>query len=265
VTGWDVSNVKAANGFICSQNQNKGDMKLEKAIGFNTWNLESVEHIGSMFYGCGQLTEVDLSGWNMPKMTSSTHMFADCFKLQSVNFSGWYTPSWRVMDAMFNDCRTIKSLDVSDFDTATVNEFSQVFEACYALEEIIGLENWVTTSGQDYAEMFSGCTSLKELDLSTFDTRNANKDYLYHETMTNEMFLYMMNNMPKLEKVTFGPYFSFTGDGTAPAGYVFKMSAATGVEGWDGKWYNVDTGVGYLPSELPEMTAATYVAVNPAN
>ena len=264
VTGWDVSNVKAINGFICSQNQNKGDMQLEKAIGFNTWNLASVEHIGSMFYGCGKLTEVDLSGWNMPNMTSATHMFADCYNLKNVNFTGWNTPSWRIMDAMFNNCEAMESIDVSSFDTANVTEFSQVFEACYSLKEIIGLDKWVTTSGHDYAEMFSGCTSLTKLDLSTFDTRNANKDYKYHGNLTNEMFLYMIRNVPKLEQITFGPYFSFDGDGTAPAGFVFQMPAS-GVAGWDGKWYNAETGVGYLPSEIPEKTAATYVAVKPAN
>ena len=38
----------------------------------------------------------------------------------------------------------------------------------------------------------------------------------------------------------------------------FGLPAGTGT-----KWYNAETGVGYLPSEIPEETAATYVAVNP--
>jgi hypothetical protein len=40
------------------------------------------------------------------------------------------------------------------------------------------------------------------------------------------------------------------------------MPAASKVAGWDGKWYTAD-GTGYLPSEIPELTAATYYAVNP--
>jgi hypothetical protein len=35
------------------------------------------------------------------------------------------------------------------------------------------------------------------------------------------------------------------------------------VNGWDGYWYNAQTGEKFLPSEIPEEIAATYVAVNP--
>ena len=262
VTGWDVSNVKAINGFICSQNQNAGDMQLEKAIGFNTWNLANVEKNGSMFYGCGKLEEVDLSGWVMPKLTTMTHMFADCHNLQFVDFSGWQTPALTCMDAIFNHCKTMKTADLSDIDTANVREFSQMFEHCYALESIQGLENFDTRNGQDFSEMFSNCYALKELNLSTFDTRNANAQYLSSGAYENWVFLRFMEYCTGLEKVTFGPYFSFDGDGSAPNGYKFVMPAASNVEGWDGKWYTAD-GTGYLPSEIPEMTAATYYAVNP--
>jgi surface protein len=256
VTGWDVSNVKAINGFICSEHQNSGDMQLEKAIGFTTWNLENVESIGSLFYGCGQLKEVDLSGWNLPKLTSATHMFADCYKLESVDLTGWNTPSLVSMDAMFNDCRSLKSVDLSSFDTSNVNYFCQLFEVCYALEEVIGLENFDTSKGDNFSEMFSGCGKLKELDLSSFDTRNAD-----HLKEGDWVFLRFITGCTGLEKITFGPYFDFDGVGCAD-GYKFVMPAASNVEGWDGKWYTAD-GTGYLPSEIPEMTAATYYAVNP--
>ena len=263
VTGWDVSNVKAVNGFLCSQHQNTGDMNLEKAIGFNTWNLKSVEHIGSMFYGCGKLTEVDLSGWNMPNMTSATHMFADCYNLKKVDFTGWNTPSWRIMDAMFNNCEAIETIDVSSFDTANVVEFSQVFEACYSLNNIVGLEKWVTTSGQDFGEMFSGCGRLKSLDLSSFDTTNAQDSYVNTSNGDyNDRFHYFLSGCNSLEKISLGENFSFDGDGSFTK-WTFEMPAASNVEGWDGYWYNAATGEKFLPSEVPEMTAATYVAVNP--
>ena len=67
------------------------------------------------------------------------------------------------------------------------------------------------------------------------------------------------------EKISYADnayYFSFDGIGNCPNGYKFQMPSATNVEGWDGKWYTAD-GTGYLPSEIPEMTAATYYAVKP--
>jgi len=153
-------------------------------------------------------------------------------------------------------------LDVSSFDTSNVREFSQIFEVCYALEEIKGLGNWNTANGQDFGEIFSGCRSLKVLDLSGFDTRNANSKYLSNGKYANCMFQNAFNGLTGLEKIIFGPYFSFDGDGSAPDAYKAVMPTS-GVAGWDGKWYNAETGVGYLPSEIPEETAATYVAVKP--
>ena len=104
--------------------------------------------------------------------------------------------------------------------------------------------------------MFSGCNNLKQLDLSSFDTRNAD-----HLKEGDWVFLRFLSGCTGLEKITFGPYFDFDGVGCAD-GYRFVMPAATGVEGWDGKWYTAD-GTGYLPSEIPELTAATYYAVKP--
>ena len=68
--------------------------------------------------------------------------------------------------------------------------------------------------------------------------------------------------LPQLEKVTFGPYFSFDGDGSAPNGYKLAMPVASGVTGWDGNWYDAQ-GNAYAPSAIPEETAGTYYAVNP--
>jgi surface protein len=239
-------------------------MQLKK-LDVSNWNPVSVTNLGAMFYGCGQLTEIDMSGWNMPKLTTVSHMFADCHKLEKVDVSGWQTPSITCLDAMFNHCKSLKSIDVSSFDTSNVREFSQIFEHCYSIEEIKGLENWDTRNGQDFSEIFSNCYALKELNLSTFDTTKANAAYLSSGAYENWMFLRFMEYCTGLEKVTFGPNFSFDGIGNCPNGYKFQMPAATGVAGWDGKWYNAETGVGYLPSEIPEKTAATYVAVKPAN
>ena len=261
VSGWDVSKVTAMNHMFSSDHQNASDMALQN-VDVSNWNPVSVTNMGSMFYGCGQLTQIDMSGWNLPKLTTVSHMFADCSKLAVVDVSGWQTPSLTCIDAMFNHCISLKTIDMSSFDTSNIREFSQVFEHCYALESVKGLENFNTQSGHDFSEMFSNCYSLKELDLSAFDTTRADPKYLNQGAYTNWVFLRFMENCTGLEKITFGPNFSFDGKGNCPNGYKFVMPSASKVAGWDGKWYTAD-GTGYLPSEIPEMTAATYYAVNP--
>ena len=258
VSKWDVSGVLEFNSMFSGDGST---MNLTK-IDVSNWNPISCTSTAYMFYGCGNITSMDLSKWNVPKLGNMYHMFTDCGKLASVDFGVWETDVLWSVDGMFNDCWSLKSVDMSTFNVSNVTEFSQLFEGCSSLETIIGLENWNTSKGQTFEEMFDGCKSLKELDLSGFDTRSSNVNFKSQVNGAN-MFLYQfINGCTSLEKITFGPYFSFDGDGTAPDGYKFVMPSAA-VEGWDGKWYNAATGVGYLPSEIPEETAATYVAVKP--
>ena len=256
VANWDMSKVTTFKGMFCADSQNTGAMALKELVGMENWNVQSVQTLLDAFYGCGNLKTVDMSGWNVTNLTTMSHMFADCYKLENVYFTDWETTSLTSLNGTFNNCESMKSVDMSMFDTSKVYYFSQTFEACYSLEKVIGLENWDTSLGDNFSEMFNGCNNLKQLDLSSFDTRNAD-----HLKEGDWVFLRFLSGCTGLEKITFGPYFDFDGVGCADD-YRFVMPAATNVEGWDGKWYTAD-GTGYLPSEIPEMTAATYYAVKP--
>jgi len=259
VSDWDTGNCVYFNSMF------SGDSKAMslKGVDISGWDMSSAQTINHMFYACSQITEVDMSNWDVRNVVSMSHMFSDCWNLEKVDFTGWETPKLNTVDALFNDCHSLKRVDVSSLDTANVVEFSQAFEYCISLEEIIGLDKWVTTSGQDFGEMFSGCRSLKAVDLSSFDTTNAQDSYVNPSNKDgNDRFHYFLTGCNSLEKVILGAKFSFDGDGSFTK-WTFEMPSATNVAGWDGYWYNVDTGVGYLPSEIPEETAATYVAVKP--
>lgn len=138
-----------------------------------------------------------------------------------------------------------------------------MFDACYTLEKIIGLEDWDTSNGITFDEMFSGCRALKELDLSSFDTGSAYDGYTTINGDKGYMgFKSMFSGASSLQKLSLGQDFSFDGNGNAAS---VSFPAPASIEGSDGKWYDLETGIGYLPSEIPEKTAAIYVAVMPAN
>ena len=260
VANWDVSKVTDF-GFLFKGTGNRGDMKINN-LDISNWDTSSAKSFYCMFYGCGQITEMDLSSWNTANLESVSHMFADCYKLEKVDFTGWKTPKLKTVDALFNNCSSLKRVDVSNLDTANVVEFSQTFEYCYSLEEIIGLDKWVTTNGQDFGEMFTGCSSLKVLDLSSFDTTNAQDSYVNTSNGDgNDRFHYFLTGCNSLEKITLGENFSFDGDGSFTK-WTFAMPSATNVNGWDGYWYDAD-GNAYAPSDIPEETARTYYAVKP--
>ena len=264
VADWDVRNVTAFNSMFSGEGSNASDMKL-KALDLSKWEPNSAVHLNHMFYGCAQLTELDLSDWNMPNLYTTSHMFADCNKLEVIDVSGWQTTdSWLSMDAMFNDCRKLKTVDVSSWTTSGVTEFSQVFEACWSLEYIDGLENWDTANGRSFDQFFLTCSSLKEIDLSSFDTHNAMYGNKHLNGDISQGFSQTFSGLNSLEKLTLGENFDFDGNGTVKAKATLPNPAA--IDGVDTKWYNAENDTYYAASEIPEKTAATYVAaVPPAN
>ena len=225
------------------------------------WNTENVTNMNSMFYGCSELTELDLGNWDVSKVTTMGHMFGDCAQLVDLNLYGWDTSSLVCLDAFLNDCNALVTVNVSTFKTHNVKDFSQVFDACDSLTEIIGLENWDTSSGLVFEEMFNACPVLKELDLSSFNTRNALDKYK-SEADTYNAYQNMFSGTNGLDKLVLGADFSFDGDGKVTT-EAYKVSLPT-PNNAEGKWYD-EAGNAYAPSEIPEETAATYYAVNPVN
>ena len=214
------------------------------------WDTSSMTTANGMFNHCESLTELNVSTWDMSKVTDVSLMFQACYELEQLDLSKWNTSSAVNMNSMFYGCYKLKELNVGSWDVSNVMNFYQTFVNCYALEHLHGLGNWITSSATDMRNTFHGCESLKELDLSGFDTRKVTK-------MSG--ILYDVKN---LEKLVLGENFKFDGNGNMPAGEYPAFPAPAAVEGSDGKWYNAETGVGYTRNELPEG-AATYVAVNP--
>ena len=118
-------------------------------------------------------------------------VFSTCFSF-SRNTINFYFLSVQSFDAFLNDCRSLVSIDISGLDTSTCTQFSQMFEACIALIEIIGIENLDVSNASKYSfsEMFHCCKSLKKLDLSLWDTSKADN------------FARMFGNCEKLETLT---------------------------------------------------------------
>ena len=265
LSGWDTSKVTAMNSMFSSNISNAGDMALSY-LNISTWDTGNVTKMNHMFNGCAQLKELDLSKWDMSKVRTTSHMFADCFNIQSIDFTGWNTASLTSMDAMFNDCRTIKEIDVSHFDTENCLEFSQMFEACYALEKIVGMDQWDTSSAYVFDEMFNLASKLKEVDFSSFDTSAVTYGYILQNGEKNyHGYGSMFNGTTGLQKLIMSDKFVFAGDGTLQPGNYPKFPNPAPKEGYTAMWRNVETGELFLGKDIPEKTAATYEAHYIAN
>jgi surface protein len=194
VANWDVSKVQAFNSTFSGAGHNTGEMQFTY-LPVGNWDVSSATNMECMFYGCGNLTSLDLSKWRPGKVTNFRHTFADCFKLESMDFTGWTTESATTFDGFFNDCYSLKELDLSDLDTGNCTNFAQFFEGCGGLKTVKGMENWDVSKVDNFYEMFNyngKSMQLEYVDLSAFNTLSLTDTYA------------MSNGCPKLTTIYVG-------------------------------------------------------------
>ena len=237
---WDTGSVKKFNSIFSSSSSNSGNMNLV-SMGIENWDTSSGTNMGYMFYGCGQLEELDLSKWDVSNNTTFHHLFADCYKLKSINFTGWNTSKVEIFAAMFNNCDIIEYLDVSHFDMDSAIYFDQMFEYCAKLKEIRGLENWKTNNVTSFYEMFSGCSSLTELNLSSFTTSNVTDTFRNFNGCSSLKTIYVGDGWDMSKVTSYSAMFNGCNNLVGGAGTTFV--------GTDLKYAHVDGGAenpGYL-------------------
>ena len=86
------------------------------------------------------------------------------------------------MSHMFQECHVIEYLDLSNFNTSKVTDMELMFNGCYKLNGIIGINKFITIKVNNMTAMFQECNELEYLDLSKFNTSNV-KDmgYLFNK------------------------------------------------------------------------------------
>lgn len=125
-----------------------------------------------MFYGCNNLTSLNLSNLVTSGTTNMSFMFYGCSALVSLKFPQLDTSRVTNMYKMFYDCNSLTSLDLSKLDTSNVMLMDSTFCGCSALTSL-SLYHFNTSNVTNMGDMFSGCSTLKSLFLSSFDTSNV--------------------------------------------------------------------------------------------
>ena len=77
-------------------------------------DTSNVTNMRNMFYECGSLTELDLSGFDTSKVTNMRSMFSSCSSLSKLDLSGFDSSNVRDMKNMFYGCDSLKSLICTD-------------------------------------------------------------------------------------------------------------------------------------------------------
>ncbi|RJZ40506.1 BspA family leucine-rich repeat surface protein [Listeria monocytogenes] len=152
----------------------EGQLALEKVIIRDNYypTTPTLRTTESMFLGCYNLREFDVSGLDTRAVNNMRAMFANCTSLEELDVSNFDTSSVTIMQNMFQNCTSLEELDVSNFDTRSVTSMAYMFYRSAGLKEL-DVSNFNTSSVTTIQGMFYDCSSLEELDVSHFDTRSV--------------------------------------------------------------------------------------------
>jgi len=168
LTSIDLSKCDASN-IIDMNNMFQNCTKTKKIkLPFNGPN--NVQDMTEMFYGCKSLIEIEnLNRINTSNLIRMSSMFKLCESLAALDLSAFDTSSLEYMSGTFYGCKSLTTLDLSNFDTSNVIIITSLFQNCTNLETIKFSTKPNANNTQNVDFMFSGCTSLKKVDLSSFD------------------------------------------------------------------------------------------------
>ena len=138
---------------------------LTEIEGIENLNTEEVTNMGDMFWGCYDLTTLDVSNFNTQKVENMRNMFASCTVLKSLNVSNFDTQKVKDMSKMFYNCYRLTSLDVSNFDTQNVEDMSYMFSSFNSLTSL-DLSNFDTKEVTDMSSMFWNSSALTTIYVS---------------------------------------------------------------------------------------------------
>ena len=125
----------------------------------------------NMFYGCSDITEMDLSNFESSYVDNMGWMFRNCTSLTSINLSNFYTTSATKFNRLFQNCSSLTSVDLSKFDSSKVIWFHEMFEDCISLTSI-DLSNFKSINAEKMRQMFKGCIKLEFINMKNFNGSN---------------------------------------------------------------------------------------------
>lgn len=137
-------NIKTQNGEYSTLVLNEGSNKVIAPYGFNFYGcglqkniisfdfnnyniFNEIEFIEYMFYGCANVTELNLNFLNTSKVSSMKYMFYNCQSLTSLNLSNFDCSNVDNMSYMFAYCQNLTSLDLSKFKPIQQNNVFRMF------------------------------------------------------------------------------------------------------------------------------------------
>lgn len=141
---------------------------------FDNFDTSETTSMYGTFSKCTSLRTITFGDyWNTSNVTTTRSMFNGDKSLTTINgLDKFKTGKVETMAWMFQDCSSLTSLSLTSFNTESVknfsangdnNGFSGMFSGCTKLQSLNMSSFVITSSGKNLPSLWKGCTSLKDL------------------------------------------------------------------------------------------------------
>lgn len=141
----------------------------------------SVQNLASLFNGCANLREVDLTGCNTENVSNFSLMFRLCENLERI-------------------------IGINELDTEKVSNFSQMFEGCGNFGTL-DISKWTIAANANTFHMFSAA-KVYDLNANCFTALYGDISYMFYLNRWNTIHLDNLNDISAVTQSTylFSPY-----------------------------------------------------------
>ena len=137
-------------------------------IKFIRFNISDVKDMSEMFSQCLSLKKINFLKFDTNLVNDMNDMFCGCVSLLNLDLSKFITTNVTNMRSMFAWCKKIKKLDLSNFNTTNVKYMTDMFYECISLNYLnFSKFDFNSNKKTNIISMFSGCNSLKKIELSS--------------------------------------------------------------------------------------------------
>ena len=141
-------------------------------INLSSFVTKNIINMSSMFYNCTNLIEIDLSSFDTNNVTNMNSLFYNCSNLTKIDLSSFHTNNVTNMSSMFCNCSNLTNINVTSFNTNKVINMSSMFCNCSNLKNL-NVSSFDTMNVTNMSSLFYNCSKLSKIDLTSFDTKNV--------------------------------------------------------------------------------------------
>lgn len=158
-----------------------------------------------MFYQCGLLTDIDISGWTGTSIKSVGNMFYECRNLKTLNAKKLVTTACTGINTFAAGCMALEEIDISQWNTSNVTNIDAIFSNDYNLT-YFPLENANLSAVTNSPNIMNSCYGLYSVTIPAINTfgagafSNCRSCFEFHFKGTTPPILANTNAFPSMSE-----------------------------------------------------------------